>query len=625
MERGKGKRCFGFMSDDGAWAHCTREEYAGGLPRQSTSEAFAHLLEGNCDCGSTHNPKPKPAGIKFSKGSPAIAAEYEYFDEQGELIFQVCRRTNPKGFYQRRPDGEGGWINNLEGVRRILYRLPELLHSDESAFVFVCEGEKDVDALHRLGLVATTNSGGAGKWRDEYNEALRNRHVVVLPDNDEAGRNHATQVATSLQGIAASVRVVELPNLPDKGDVSDWLMTGGTAEQLQEIANRAALFKAATASKQQSGIMSARDLLAREFAEAKYAVQGLFSEGVTILAGKPKLGKSWLSLGIAVAVASGGDALGSIPVRQGDVLYLALEDGERRLQDRLQLIIGNGSIPEKLELATQWKRLDEGGLEELEVWLMAHPEARLIVIDTLKRVRPRAKGRAQLYDVDYEAVEPLGNLGRKYGISIAVVHHSRKMESDDPLDLISGSFGLSGAADGAMVLKRARGQVDAVLHSNGRDFEDQELALRWDAAIYGWKMVGDAEEVCLSKERRDVIELLRVEKSITPKKAAQILNRNEGTMRKMMSAMYKDGQIDNDGRGNYSLLIKIKNSNSGNSSNYSHSGNSGNSLFEPANPKQSYLTGYESGNSINDSIHSDLSQRVTAVTTATQKSVQELL
>jgi putative DNA primase/helicase len=159
----------------------------------------------------------------------------DYRDERGRLVFQVVRipTADGKRFVQRRPDRCGGWIWDVEGVRRVLYRLPELLAADTFEPVFIVKGEKDADNLARLGFVATTNPGGAGKWRGEYAEVLRGRHVVILPDNDEVGRQHGADVARSLAGVAASVRVVGLPGLAEHGDVSDWLAAGHTAAELQ--------------------------------------------------------------------------------------------------------------------------------------------------------------------------------------------------------------------------------------------------------------------------------------------------------------------------------------------------------------------------------------------------------
>jgi hypothetical protein len=146
------------------------------------------------------------------------------------------RLKDPKDFRQRRPLGGGEYAWSVKGITPILYRLPELLAADPSEAVWLPEGEKDCDALASRGFVTTTNPMGAGKWRDHYDEHLRGRHVVVIPDNDQAGRDHAQEVARSLYGKAASIRVVELPGVPAKGDVSDFLDAGGTVEQLRELA-----------------------------------------------------------------------------------------------------------------------------------------------------------------------------------------------------------------------------------------------------------------------------------------------------------------------------------------------------------------------------------------------------
>lgn len=161
-----------------------------------------------------------------------IVATYDYVDETGNLRLQVVRRA-PKTFLQRRPDGKGDWIWNSQGVPHLLYRLPDVIEAIATEqTVFVVEGEKDVDNLASLGLVATCNAGGAGKWRDEHSAFLRGATVCIIPDNDDAGRKHAEAVAQSLSGVAHSVQILELRDLPPKGDVSDWVCGGGTAERL---------------------------------------------------------------------------------------------------------------------------------------------------------------------------------------------------------------------------------------------------------------------------------------------------------------------------------------------------------------------------------------------------------
>jgi hypothetical protein len=177
-----------------------------------------------------------------------IAARYDYHGPDGTLLFQAVR-YEPKGFSQRQPDGNGGWIRNLRGIETVLYRLPEVLEwvrSDKT--IYVVEGEKDADRLASHGLAATCNPMGALKWRDSYSETLRGAHVVLVPDADKPGRGHVEAVARSLQGKAASVRVLELPglswgdDLPEKHgpDVSDWLDAGHTAAELEKLAREAA-------------------------------------------------------------------------------------------------------------------------------------------------------------------------------------------------------------------------------------------------------------------------------------------------------------------------------------------------------------------------------------------------
>jgi len=174
-------------------------------------------------------PTPAPAPVK-------VVAQYDYFDEAGVLLYQV-QRLDPKSFRQRKPDGTG-WSYKLGDVRRVLYRLPELLAAPGRPVLLV-EGEKDVDNLRKLGLLATTIAGGAGAWRPEYADSLSGRTVIILPDNDEPGRQFAMQASTWLLRSL----IVVLPGLPEKGDASDWIAAGGTARQLGELARAAARAK----------------------------------------------------------------------------------------------------------------------------------------------------------------------------------------------------------------------------------------------------------------------------------------------------------------------------------------------------------------------------------------------
>jgi putative DNA primase/helicase len=179
--------------------------------------------------------------LSNGRGSFNVIAAYSYRDERGEPLYEACR-LDPKDFVQRRPNGKGGYEYKTKGVRKVLYRLPELIGSPADKVVCIAEGEKDIENLVKLGYTATCNVGGAGKWRKEYGEHLRGRKVVVLADADQAGRDHADDVANKLQGIAAEVKVLELPGAKD---VSDWIAAGGTREQLDSLIEFAPIYSPA--------------------------------------------------------------------------------------------------------------------------------------------------------------------------------------------------------------------------------------------------------------------------------------------------------------------------------------------------------------------------------------------
>ena len=223
MPRGKGKRCTGFLSDDGRWAHCSREEFAGQLsPTSAEPPTFGHHLEGECGCGVVHSP------ASSTTSSTGIEAEYDYVDEEGALLFQVVRKPG-KRFLQRRRGKDGAWVWNLKDTRRALYHLPAVIAQAEAGgVVHICEGEKDVHALESVGVVATCNPMGAGKWRDAYTASLAGATVVVVADRDSAGLKHATEVAASCRAHGIDVSIVE----PAAGkDAADHIAAGHTASE----------------------------------------------------------------------------------------------------------------------------------------------------------------------------------------------------------------------------------------------------------------------------------------------------------------------------------------------------------------------------------------------------------
>ena len=262
-----------------------------------------------------------------------VIAEYDYRDPDGALLFQVLR-YEPKDFRHRQPDKKGGWLWNIKGIVPIPYCLPELLRAAHNAPVFVCEGEKDCDNVHKQGLIATTNPGGAGKWLAGMSQYLRDKEAIILPHHDEAGERHAADVARKLTGVARSIRILRLPGLPPKGDVSDWLSMGGTADELQRLSAQAPLQADAGGRDDYADslipgvrtFLSIEEWAKREVPEPDRLLGDLVTTTTRIfLVGRTGLGKTLLVMGLACGMANGEGFLHWRSARPARVLVI---DGE---------------------------------------------------------------------------------------------------------------------------------------------------------------------------------------------------------------------------------------------------------------------------------------------------------
>jgi hypothetical protein len=301
--------------------------------------------------------------------------------------------------------------------------------------------------------------------------------------------------------------------------------------------------------------ISARALMAKTFAPIRWIVPGYVVEGMTLLAGAPKLGKSWLSLGWLIAVANGGYAMGSIKCEQGDVLGLMLEDNERRLQRRLRQLDPE-SLPERLTLLTAWPTLDDGCVDEIEAWIEGVENPRLIVIDVFARVRGQKGPKETDYDADYRQAAKLQSIASRHNLAVVLIHHTRKMAAEDPFDEVSGTRGLTGAADSVLVLKRDGQQP--VLYGRGRDLEEVETALEFDKETGAWTILGEAWQVASTIERREVQQVLgRSVDPMTPTEIAERLGKTRQNIQKMLGKMVEDGTAEQVSRGHYVLVSMV--------------------------------------------------------------------
>jgi len=482
-------------------------------------------------------------GISPVHKKPKIVKTYDYVDEAGKLLFQVCR-MEPKSFRQRKPSGKGGWIQNIKGVERVLYRLPEVVKENE---ILMAEGEKDADNLSEIGFTATTCPMGAGKWKPEYNKYLKGKDVVLIPHNDDEGRKHMKQVADSLTGTVKSLKVLDLPDLPDKGDVSDFIEKHEDKEQAAEglavMIEGTGQYKP---KKERQTRFTSAQLRTMEFPPQRWAVPDILPEGCNILAGNPKMGKSAMCLNLALSVATGGMAFGKIPVEKGGVLYLALEDTERRLHERHIKMLKGSVWPENLHFDTKWEPIKDGEVPGLAKRIEEIPDLRLVIIDTLEIIRPEQTGKHKTqYSIDVEDVRVIKKLAEKYNISILIVLHFRKYKSGDIMADFSGTYGLTGAADGLLGLERRYDQADAELHVTGRDIEAEIYALKFHQDIMSWEFLGKAEEVKSTANRQLIYNTIKESDTpITPKEIKEITNISDRTIHQNLRELIKDGSIE---------------------------------------------------------------------------------
>lgn len=285
--------------------------------------------------------------------------------------------------------------------------------------------------------------------------------------------------------------------------------------------------------------------MATEFPEPKWAVPGILAEGVSLLAGPPKVGKSWLSLGLGLSVAAGGQAFDSVPVDGGPVLYLALEDTPRRLQTRMGKLLGGQPAPAGLTLVTECPPFPQGGSEAIAQWLERNPDARMVVIDVFAKMRGQAPQGVSAYDADYVAVGYAKRIADHYGIAVVLVHHVRKAGSEDFLTEVSGTNGIAGAADATLVLKRARGQADGILHVTGRDVNEAEYALQFQEASGAWQLLdGPASDHTIGDTRAAILRYVRAHPGARPRDIAEAMPETDpDTVRRTCARMADAGQL----------------------------------------------------------------------------------
>lgn len=430
-----------------------------------------------------------PSDKSEYRSTSKIVAEYNYTDAAGNLLYQAVR-FDPKDFRQRQPDGKGGWKWTLKDVQTVLYRLPDIIQAIKATrTIFVVEGEKDADNLVRLGFVATCNPMGAGKWKDEYSHMLRGARVVILPDNDEPGRKHALDVARSLHAHWCIVRIVDLPGLGPKEDVSDWIKKGGTADELKRLVLASPFYEPPPDTPGEHPSLDGSQPKDRpgqigilvsdvERERLRWLWPGRLALGkLSILDGDPGLGKSTLYCDLAARLTTGRSWPGEEehtygPEHSGSVVIVTCEDAigdtiRPRLEEAgadLSRCLVVQTVPEWDDKREQWTErvpVIPDDLPQIEE-AVKRVDARLLIIDPLFAHLSGEINSFRDQDVR-RALAPLANLVERLDVAALIIRHLNKASGGNVLYRGGGSIGIVGAARLGMLLARNPNDENALV------------------------------------------------------------------------------------------------------------------------------------------------------------------
>jgi len=492
---------------------------------------------------------------------------YDYPTADGQKHLQVLRlpvrdkkgNVIDKDFRAKHWDGRK-WEWGKGDKDPVLYRQQELIAADPTRPVWLPAGEKDVDKLREYGQVATTNPFGEEYWDEVFNQCFAGRQVIIPADNDEPGARFATTKATALYGTAATLKLMT-PHLGGwhkipKGDISDvigqWEAEGLSAmeitQRLNNLVGNTPEWSPPQPEPEDVKIRTtwdAAELLAAQFPEPEWIIPDLLPLGVlAVLAGRPKLGKSWLSLQWALAAGRGAPIFDR-RAKRAKVLYIALEDNARRIQGRMKDQLAHdpfGYPAGALTFRFNWPDLRAGGLGNLEI-AIAEDGYQFVIIDTLSRA---AKFRQREVEEATEVVGGLQRLALEFGATILLIEHHRKQASDvtDVIDDVSGSTGKTATADTILGLYRKRMETVATLKATGRDQDETEVALRWDKERYIWEYLGAADEVAKTEGRQEILDALHDFQGKAPvTKLADYLGKDKGYISRELARMEVEGLV----------------------------------------------------------------------------------
>lgn len=408
-----------------------------------------------------------------------------------ELRYYQTRSISDKKFYKP--------TNEEAGAEPLFNR--KALWGTSKEPVFIVESPLCALSIMQCGGVSVSlcGVGGANKLVKEVKTKKPNAPLVLCLDNDEPGQKASASLEKELQ--AAKIPYIVFNVAGSKKDPNELFMSN--PEELK-TAVAAAKRKVRKVYKRGVASIAASDLQTAKIDPPEWLIPDVLPQGLAILCASSKVGKSWMAMQMCLAISRGKEFL-DYASNQAGCLYLALEDGIFRLKDRLNKVLDGGKAPSNFYLSIKANGLDGGLIKQLDEEFEEHPDIKLIIIDTLQKVRGSAKKDEIAYATDYRELGALKEYADNKRICIFLIHHLRKMaDENDVFNMISGSNGIMGVCDTIFIIyKKKRQDENAVLFMTGRDIRQQDVVVHFDETKYRWDMVGTAEEEERKRKKRE--------------------------------------------------------------------------------------------------------------------------
>lgn len=426
----------------------------------------------------------------------------------------------------------------------------------DNAELLLCEGEFDTIRVAQEGYPAI-GVPGVNNFPENGKKLLEKFKLHICFDNDEPGEKGMQDVTDNIG------KVIKGLFLKMHKDLTEHLNNNGTAHLLNDENIEVRELRPIIKRKSKFKLLTAREILNIDFPNIECVVKELIPVGLTILAGRPKIGKSWLALNISIAVANGTNALGGFETKKSKVLYIALEDSKRRIKDRINNIMGNEIdklAPEGLiylEENFDFPKINDGGIQEINNILDDEKDIELVVIDTLGRsIADKGRKDRNIYLADYEIASQLQELAMKRNISILILHHTKKGNEENVFDEISGTTGLTGAMDTMMVIKEKN--KEHTLHITGRDVEQADYKIVFDKKLFCWNVIEKKNEINITAEREEILELIKsYNRQMKLSEITDLIGKEKSNVNKLLKKLIRDGLLISPKYGYYALPEKI--------------------------------------------------------------------